>query len=349
MTILKAMLCLTLLLGSKVVLAESPSEVDQLAARLSDHLRQNRITVEQGATRTERRTDGTSSIQIITPSFLTGTIGVFASDEDAEREYTKMKTKIQSFPLERDSSVAARNGNLLFLLLPFTEQQVEEAKAILNVFTKFSAHSPQDMSKNNRQAEQPKNETTAPQIPSIVLPQMVTIPGKNFEIGKYEVTQKEWVQVMGINPSEFPGCENCPVDNVSWNDVQKFLSRLNDITNRKYRLPTDSEWFFACNGGTNLLYCGSNDLATVGWATNDVRRTHPVGQKKGNTFGTYDMTGNVAEWTQDCCKDDCRSRTIRGGGWFTISDLSARAERQDCASPHISWNYFGFRLARSLP
>lgn len=349
MTILKALFCLALLLGSKVVLAESPSEVDQLAARFSDHLHQNKITVERSATRTERRTDGTSSIQIVTPSLLLCTIAVFASDKDAEREYANMKTKIQNSPMGRDSSVAVRKANLLFLMLPFTGQQAEEAKAIKNVFTKFSANSPQGISNNNRQAEQPKNETTVPQIPSVVLPQMVAIPGKDFEIGKYEVTQKEWVQVMGLNSSFFPGCENCPIDNISWNDVQKFLSKLNEITNRNYRLPTEAEWFFACNGGADLLYCGDNDLATAGWATNEVRRTHPVGQKKENAFGIYDMTGNVAEWTQDCCREDCRSRTVRGSGWFTISDLSARADRQDCVSSHIKWNYFGFRLARSLP
>jgi formylglycine-generating enzyme required for sulfatase activity len=128
----------------------------------------------------------------------------------------------------------------------------------------------------------------------------------SFKIAKYEVTQKQWVAIMESNPSHFKG-DNLPVENVSWLDVQKFISKLNEITGKDYRLPTESEWEYAARGGKkskNYKYSGGNKIDEVGWyIENSDGTTHPVGTKKPNELGIYDMCGNVAEWCNDLYED----------------------------------------------
>ncbi len=162
-----------------------------------------------------------------------------------------------------------------------------------------------------------------------------TVTVDSFYIGKYPVTQKQWRDVMGNNPSYFEDCDDCPIEHVSWNDVQDFLKKLNGMTGKNYRLPTEAEWEFAARGGTksnNYLYSGSNDLDEVAWyCNNSDRKTHPVGQKKPNELGIYDMSGNVYEWCNDWYdylyyktspvlnpkgpeKGD--ARVVRGGCWY---------------------------------
>jgi len=181
-------------------------------------------------------------------------------------------------------------------------------------------------------------------------PAMVRIPGKNYEIGKTEVTQAEWRAVMGANPSHFINCgDTCPVEQVSWNEVQEFIQRLNTITGKQYRLPTSAEWEYACHGGSQNEYCGGDDLDAVAWTMdNSNGQTHPVGQKQANGYGLYDMTGNVWEWMNDCWQAECARRTLRGGSWLNFPQLARIVPRGSYVTSNQHDNV-GFRLARTLP
>ena len=125
----------------------------------------------------------------------------------------------------------------------------------------------------------------------------------SYQIGKYEVTQAEWLSVMGANLSLHQGCDNCPVEEVSWNDAQLFIHALNEKTGKHYQLPTAAQWEFAARGGNKsrgYKYAGSNDLDEVAWTGGEfIDQTHPVGRKHPNELGIYDMSGNVAEWCSD--------------------------------------------------
>ncbi|MBK8568294.1 MAG: SUMF1/EgtB/PvdO family nonheme iron enzyme [Saprospiraceae bacterium] len=187
---------------------------------------------------------------------------------------------------------------------------------------------------------------------------------RDFKMSKYEVTQKQWKAVMGINPSKFK-CENCPVENVSWDDIQDFLKKLNQKTELKYRLPTEAEWEFAARGGTKTQkykYSGNDNLDEVAWfGGNSGDKTHPIGGKKANELGLYDMSGNVWEWCEDIyhdtykgAPDDGRAwlgegalRVYRGGSSFTFAQ-GCRPSYRGNLSPRNRHDYLGFRLALSL-
>ena len=153
----------------------------------------------------------------------------------------------------------------------------------------------------------------------------------DYNIGKYEVTQALWQAVMGNNPSNFKG-ENLPIENVSWNDCQEFISKLNSITGKTFRLPTEAEWEYAARGGNKsrgYQYSGSNNLFDVAWyRDNSGKKTHAVGTKQPNELGIYDMSGNVWEWCQNWYGEYSRPsltnptgansgsrRVYRGGSW----------------------------------
>ena len=169
--------------------------------------------------------------------------------------------------------------------------------------------------------------------------------GRNFAIGKYEVTQKQWKQIMGENPSYFKG-DNLPVESVSWNEVQVFLQKLNaKYPNCNYRLPTEAEWEYAAKGGyrgKGYTYSGSNTIGDVAWyAHNSGSKTHTVGGKNPNELGIYDMSGNVWEWCEDIYNDS--DRELRGGSWFYVRPHCGSAYRGS-SSPDGSDGNVGFRL-----
>jgi hypothetical protein len=170
--------------------------------------------------------------------------------------------------------------------------------------------SPSTIENSNKENKESENKVKIKN--THILPEMVQIPGKNYKMGKYEVTQEEWESVMGSNPSIFKGCPRCPVENVSWNEVQVYIQKINKLTGRQFRLPYASEWEHAARAATNYEYAGSDNIAEVAWYDFFNNKTHVVGQKKANSWGLYDMTGNVWEWCQDL---EGSNRVLRGGGW----------------------------------
>ena len=185
----------------------------------------------------------------------------------------------------------------------------------------------------------------------------------DYYIGKYEVTQEEWSAVMGNNPSYFKGVNN-PVEYVSWNDCQKFIKKLNDLTGLQFRLPTEAEWEYAARGGNKsqgYKYSGSNTIGDVAWCIgNSSSTTHQVGTKQPNELGIYDMSGNVWELCSDWYSYYSSSPTTnptgpttgsrrvkRGGDWWGIV-YSCRVSYRSSSGPGISSNWVGFRLAISL-
>ncbi len=188
----------------------------------------------------------------------------------------------------------------------------------------------------------------------------------SFELSKYEVTQEVWEAVMGENPSHFKDCPQCPVEEVCWDDLKAFLQKLNAGGGR-YRLPTEAEWEYAARGGAQSRgyeYAGSDSPNGVAWyAENSGRETHPVGQKQANELGLYDLSGNVSEWVQDCWNTsyagapsdgraweggDCGARVLRGGSWY-YEPRTLRSAYRGVDSALFRFNYYGFRIARSLP
>ena len=188
---------------------------------------------------------------------------------------------------------------------------------------------------------------------------------RSFELGKYEVTQELWEAVMRTNPSRFQGCAQCPVEMVSWDDIQAFLRKLNAGGGR-YRLPSEAEWEYAARGGRQsrgYRYAGSNNPNAVAWHDgNSGWKTHRVGQQQVNELGLHDMSGNVWEWVADCwnanyagapsngrawTRGDCSHRVLRGGSWI-LKPWILRSALRIRSTTGFRYGDFGFRIARSL-
>jgi len=218
-------------------------------------------------------------------------------------------------------------------------------------------------------------------------PEMVVVPGGSFEMGsdsgsenerpirrvninsfeisKTEVTQGLWRAVMGNNPSRFDTSgADFPVESVSWVDVQKFLRELNQATGKNFRLPSEAEWEYACRAGGKAEYCGGESIDSVAWYQgNNGGRIHAVATKQANAWGLFDMSGNVAEWTEDCwnasygsapsdasawTSGDCKLRVTRGGSWRDSKGL-ARSTPRVRFDTSKRFDDLGFRVVRTLP
>jgi len=184
-----------------------------------------------------------------------------------------------------------------------------------------------------------------------------------FYLGKYPVTQAQWEAVIRGNPSNFKG-QRSPVESVSWNDVKAFLKNLNN-GKESYQLPTEAQWEFACRAGTRTTYSFGNnkdELGQYAWCLdNSGYLTHPVGQKKPNSWGLYDMHGNVWEWVRDWHgqyenstaidpegPDTGANRVVRGGSWNNNARYLRSAIRNSYG-PRDAVSYLGFRLLKTLP
>ena len=187
----------------------------------------------------------------------------------------------------------------------------------------------------------------------------------DFYIGKYEVSQKLWKEIMDDNPSDFSDCDSCPIENISWHDAQKFIRKLNQISGKTYRLPTESEWEYAARGasaGSATVYAGSNNIDEVAWYSNNSgSKTRPVGGKKANELGLYDMSGNVWEWCSDWYGSDYYKnspqnnpkgpssgeyRVLRGGSWNNSRNCCVVS--RIFFNPDYGFYFFGFRLAQDF-
>ncbi len=186
----------------------------------------------------------------------------------------------------------------------------------------------------------------------------------SFAIGKYPVTQAQYEAVMGKNPSRFQNNPQNPVEKVSWNDAQAFCQKLSQITGKTYGLPTEAEWEYACRAGTTTRYYfgdNANQLGDYAWYDGNSRyKTHPVGDKKPNAWGLYDMIGNVCEWCEDNWHDnyigvptdgsawiknnnDNDYRILRGGSWFSYPH-SCRSAYRNYLNRRDNSSNDGFRV-----
>ena len=193
-----------------------------------------------------------------------------------------------------------------------------------------------------------------------------------FKIGVHEVTQAQYEQVMGVNPSKFKGADH-PVEMVSWTDAVEFCRRLSELPAEKaagnvYRLPTEAEWEYACRAGIKAAYSFGDDesnlgeygLGEYGWCIeNSDKKPHPIGSKLPNAWGLYDMHGNIGEWCQDWYGEypsgavtdptgpaTGSGRVLRGGSWSSNSG-SADSANRDRIAPSFRDKWLGFRVVRS--
>ncbi len=188
----------------------------------------------------------------------------------------------------------------------------------------------------------------------------LTCINKGFWMAKYEVTQGQYHNIMGVNPSGFKKGDDYPVERVRWFDARKFIRRLNKVSAKHFRLPSEAEWEYAArSGGEKHKYGAAGKADNAAWYMNNSgNSSHPVGQKKANGLGLYDMSGNVWEWTADCWNEslatmpkdasanksgNCAARVLRGGSWYDAREMIKTTSRLWNDTDKFD-NNSGFRL-----
>lgn len=265
--------------------------------------------------------------------------------KEREEEKKRREAKEEEKKKVIDSRIAEKkqkireNGFELFKIdnIPFKMVYVEGGRFVMG-YKSESINNPKDI---------PSNE-----LP----PHLVTLD--DYLIGETEVTQDLWDTIMGNNPSQYR-CKDLPVEHVSWYDVQQFIAKLNTLTNREFRLPTEAEWEYAASGGlkgNSYLFSGSNNIQEVAWYGVTIGTNH-VKSKKPNELGLYDMSGNVWEWCSDCFgyynghsqhnpqgPQTGTFRVFRGGSWSNSAKY-CRITNRNFKEPTSKDNSIGFRLA----
>jgi sulfatase modifying factor 1 len=281
----------------------------------------------------------------------------------AEEKSGSKDTRYETFKTARNALVIGTNDDRGLFLLRTAKNEANEVIRALTytdtetgmefMFVKGGCYEMGDTFGDGYQNEKPVHEVCV----------------DDYYIGKFEVTQGQWKTVRGNNPSYFRNCgDNCPVENVSWDDAQKFIRILNQRTGKTYRLPTEAEWEYAArSGGKREKWAGTSSESELGdyawYSGNSNGRTHPVGRKKPNGIGLYDMSGNVWEWVQDIYSSAAYSshsrnnplyssvgpgHVFRGGSWH-YNSRGVRATFRNHRTPIllIRHHNVGFRLART--
>ena len=264
-----------------------------------------------------------------------------SSSSNGKSKKTSNTTTLQS---TNRSSSSSQSGQSSKPIIPAAVQQAIDAMVWVEGGT-FSMGATAEQGRDANSDENPVHQ--------------VNLSG--YYICRYEVTQELWKAVMGNNPSHFTGDTCCPVESVSWYDCQDFISKLNRLTGRHFRLPTEAEWEFAARGGNysrGYKFAGSNVLDNVAWYDGN-SGPHAVGTKSPNELGLYDMSGNVYEWCQDWYghynngsqsnptgPSSGTGRMFRGGSW-SFDARYCRVSNRFFYTPTISSYYLGFRLAAS--
>lgn len=264
--------------------------------------------------------------------------------------------------LQEITNQSGSTGEDIFTKISTIENDLKKALSQQTALESKLLSIEQEWQKRNTFAETPEmvfvkgGKFLMSQAHDAAAPRVREVTLDDFYISKYLITQEQWMAVMGTNPCEFVG-KNMPVEKVNWHDANLYAFRLGLCTGKKYRLPTEAEWEYAALGNVPYTYAGSPDVNEVAWYNGNANgRPQPVGTKKPNDLGLYDMCGNVWEWCSDWHSNYTNTaitnplgsptgsnRVVRGGSWE--NDVNhARTLHRSQADPNVAYRHIGLRL-----
>jgi formylglycine-generating enzyme required for sulfatase activity len=381
--------------GYKIILAKSPKDDPVLKYRKEVHRK-----VEQG----QGRLSSFAERMLINKQNEWGISAEIAKQirDEVLQPYREYERKLAEYEQALRESVKA--GEIQYPFSPSIEADLQEYRQYLKlkesdiiaieakILLPLKIEYEESLKKVNTIVSEPelKSNLITEDLGNNVKLEMVTIPAgsftmgsdesdyddekpqhqvklQEFYLGKYPVTQEQYQAIMGNNPSKFKDNPKNPVELVSWDDAQEFCQKLNQKTGKKYRLPTEAEWEYACRAGTQTRYYFGDDEKQLGeyawFDKNSDSKTHPVGQKKPNNWGLHDMSGNVWEWCEDPWHDSYANKPediknngnsiwsdsnesrhiLRGGSWNDNSG-GCRSAVRDGYDADFGYYYYGFRL-----